>query len=332
MRPLRVLTWHVHGNYLYYLSQARVEFYLPVRADGAPGYGGRGSTFAFGPNVHDVPVEAVRDLPLDCILFQSRQHYLADQHQLLSERQRRLPCIYLEHNPPHETPAETRHLVDDPNVLLVHVTPFNALMWDSGRTPTRVVEHGVLVPQQAHYTGEKQRGIVVVNHLKRRGRRLGADVFERVGGEVPLDLVGMASEEMGGLGEVHPMRLAEFVARYRFFFSPIRYASLSLAVLEAMMLGLPVVGLATTELVTVIENGFSGWLDTRVEPLIDCMRDLLASPMEARRLGEGARRTVRERFNIHRFARDWEDVFRCVAGRPGGVSAHRQLEQVGGVG
>ena len=31
MRPLRVLTWHVHGNYLLYLSQAHVEFYLPVK-------------------------------------------------------------------------------------------------------------------------------------------------------------------------------------------------------------------------------------------------------------------------------------------------------------
>ena len=31
MRPLRVFTWHVHGNYLYYLSQANAEFYLPVK-------------------------------------------------------------------------------------------------------------------------------------------------------------------------------------------------------------------------------------------------------------------------------------------------------------
>lgn len=33
MRPLRVLTWHIHGSYLYYLSQTPVEFYLPVKPD-----------------------------------------------------------------------------------------------------------------------------------------------------------------------------------------------------------------------------------------------------------------------------------------------------------
>ena len=156
--------------------------------------------------------------------------------------------------------------MDDPDTLLVHVTPFNALMWDSGRTPTRVIEHGVFVPDDARYSGELDRGIVVVNHLNRRGRRLGADIFERVRHEVPLDLVGMDAESLGGLGEVAPSELARFASRYRFFFNPIRYTSLGLAVIEAMMIGLPIIGLATTELATVIENGISGFVATDPPP------------------------------------------------------------------
>jgi hypothetical protein len=31
---------------------------------------------------------------------------------------------------------------------------------------------------------------------------LGADVFERVRKEIPLDLIGMGSEELNGLGEI----------------------------------------------------------------------------------------------------------------------------------
>src|SRR5438105_3021042 len=299
MRPLCVLTWHVHGNYLYYLSQAKAEFYLPVKPDRPHGYGGRGSTFPFGANVHNVPVEAVRDLRLDCILFQAHRHYLEDQYEILSESQRRLPCIFLEHDPPRQSPTDTPHPVDDPDTLLVHVTHFNNLMWDSGRTPTRVIEHGVMVPERVRYSGELERGIVVVNHLKRRGRRLGADIFADVRRQVPLDLVGMESENLDGLGEVQPPELAAFEARYRFFFNPIRYTSLGLAVLEAMMLGMPVIGLATTEMVTVIRDGVSGYLDTNVERLIARMRELLHSLADARRLGEGAREVARERFNIH---------------------------------
>jgi hypothetical protein len=315
MRPLRILTWHVHGNYMLYLSRARVEFYLPVKPGRPAGYGGRGTTFPFPDTVREVPAGALRELELDCVLFQSRQAYLEDRHQVLSEAQRRLPCIYLEHDPPQEHPTNARHPVDDRDVLLVHVTPFNELMWDSGRTPTRVIEHGVFVPEGVRYSGEVERGIAVVNHLRRRGRRLGADVFERAREEVPLDLVGMDAESLGGLGEVAPMELAAFEARYRFFFNPIRYTSLGLAVCEAMMLGMPVVGLATTEMATAIENGVSGHVDTRVEALLGPIRELLSDRDGARRLGEGARRRALERFHIDRFARDWEETFALVTGR-----------------
>jgi glycosyltransferase involved in cell wall biosynthesis len=316
MQRRRVLTWHVHGSYLYYLSQAHHDFFVPVRPGWPEGYAGRRGNFPFPENVREVPAEDVRSLHLDCILFQSRKNYLEDQYDILSAEQRRLPKIYLEHDPPREHPTDTRHVVDDPNTLLVHVTPFNQLMWDSGRTPTRVIEHGVIEPDGVRYTGELDRGLVVVNNLSRRGRRLGADIFERVRREVPLDLIGIHSEEMGGLGDVPHYRLPAFAARYRFFFNPIRYTSLGLAVCEAMMIGLPVVGLATTELATVVENGVSGYVDTNLDRLVERMRELLADPQEARRLGDGARRRARERFTIARFAREWDDAIACVCETP----------------
>ncbi len=314
MRRLRILTWHVHGNYLWYLSHVPHDIYLPVKPGRPPGYGGRGATFSWPDNVHEVAAEDVAQLNLDCVLTQSHDNWRRDREEILSPAQLALPAIHLEHDPPRESPTDTRHPVDDPNVLLVHVTSFNDLMWDSGRTPTQVIEHGVVVPEGVRYTGELERGVVVVNGLRRRGRRLGADVFERARQLVPLDLVGMFADELGGVGEVPPPDLAAFVARYRFFFHPIRYTSLGLAACEAMMLGMPVVALATTEMSTVIENGRSGWIDTNVGRLVDRMRELLAQPAEARRLGEGARRTALERFSIERFVSDWDAAFRLVTG------------------
>jgi hypothetical protein len=319
MRPIRVLTWHVHGNYLLYLSRANVEFSLPVKAGNHAGYGGRGTTFPFPDRVRDVPADEVRERDFDCILYQSRRNFEVDGPEILSDRQRRLPRIYLEHDAPREHPTDTRHWSDDPDGLLVHVTPFNALMWDSGRTPARVIEHGAFVPEGVRYSGEIARGIVVVNNLHRRGRLVGSDVFTHARREVPLDLVGMGAEAMGGLGEVSPPELPAFEARYRFFFHPIRWTSLGLAVIEAMLLGMPIVGLATTELTTVVENGGSGFVDTDPGRLVDAMRHLLADPAEAHRLGKGARRRALERFHIDRFAHDWERTFAEVAGRTPGA-------------
>lgn len=311
-RPLRILTWHVHGSYLYYLVQSHHEFFLPVKPGRPAGYGGRSGSMPWPDNLHELPSEEVRSQDFDIILFQSHKNYLEDQYGILSEDQRRLPRVYLEHDPPRESPTDTRHPVNDPEVLLVHVTHFNNLMWDSGRTPTRVIPHGVMVPEGVRYTGELERGLVVVNGLKKRGRRLGSDIFEQARQQVPLELAGMQSEEMGGLGEVQHKDLAAFEARYRLFFNPIRYTSLGLAVLEAMMVGMPVIGLATTEMSVVIENGVSGYVHTDVQAVIDCMRALLADPAEAKRLGDGARRQAEERFNIHRFAADWDTAFRLV--------------------
>ena len=74
--------------------------------------------------MHDLPVERVRDSEFDVVIFQSRARVgRRSQHEILSEAQRRLPRIYIEHDPPQEHPTDTRHWVDDPNVLLVHVTP-----------------------------------------------------------------------------------------------------------------------------------------------------------------------------------------------------------------
>jgi Glycosyl transferases group 1 len=311
---LRVFTWHVHGNYLWYLSRVPVEWYVPVAPGRPAGYGGRTHSFPWPDNLHEVPVDDVRDLDIDCVLFQSHGHWLADQYRVLSERQRRLPRVFLEHDPPREQPTETRHPVDDREVLIVHVTHFNKLMWNNGESPTTVIEHGVDVPAHVRATYSLPRGIVVVNNIKQRGRRLGYDVFLDCRSRVPLDLVGMESLDAGGLGEIPNADLPGFVAEYRFFFNPIRYTSLGLAILESMQAGLPVIGLATTELVTVVQDGVHGYVDTDVEVLVDRMRALLDDPRLAAELGENARVYARKRFGIDRFAADWHRTLHAVAG------------------
>jgi hypothetical protein len=318
MRRLKILTWHTHGAYLLYLSQAPHDFYVLSKPGRPPGYGGRAGHLPWGPNVHDMPIEAAKSHQFDCIVFQDDHQYLHDQHRYFTAAQRRLPQIYIEHDPPRQNPTDERHIVADREVMLVHVTAFNKLMWDSGATPTRVIEHGVIEPASlnplARYTGELERGLVVVNNIATRGRRLGGDVFAECRKRVPLDLVGMGAQAAGGLGEVLHGELHGFEARYRFLFNPIRYTSMGLGVIEAMMVGLPVVALATTEMVTVIRDGLNGFIDTDPARLVERMRALLADRELARALGAQARRTALERFNIGRFVADWNAALAEVTG------------------
>ncbi|WP_256007322.1 glycosyltransferase family 4 protein [Pedobacter deserti] len=311
---LRIFTWHIHGSYLFYLSQGDYEIYIPVKEQRTEGYYGRGSTFPFGDNVHEVPANEVRNMSFDLILYQTDENYLVDQYEILSDTQRALPRIYLEHDPPWDHPTNARHPVTDPKVLLVHVTHFNALMWDNYGLKTRVIEHGVLVPELPAQE-KTERGIVVINNLPTRGRLLGLDIFEQVRERIPLDLVGMGAEKYG-IGEVLHPDLPAFTSKYRFFFNPIRYTSLGLAVCESMMLGLPVVGLATTEMAVTIKNGYSGYVHTDIDFLISKMEYLLSHPAEAEEMGRNARQEALRRFNIKRFAEEWTSLFNEV------VNAH----------
>ena len=298
----RILLWHIHGSYLAALTRVEHDWFLPVRPDRADGYGGRRPDL---PDwVQEVPAEQVRELKLDLVLYQTPQNLLEDGPAILSDAQRHLPRIYLEHNVPNP-PITARHPFDDPNGLLVHVTYYNRLMWDNRRTPTTVVEHSVADDHTIAASGELAKGAVLCNELGRRGRAVGLDIFLQARDQVPLDLMGIDSEALGGIGDVPYPQLHPRLATYRFLFSPMRATSLPLAVVEAMTIGLPVVALATTELPTVIEDGVTGYVSCDVEYLIDRMQALIQDPALARRLGANARAVAERRFGLGRFTRDW---------------------------
>ena len=307
---LRIFTWHIHGSYLFYLSQGNYDIFIPVNESRSEGYYGRGDTFPFGNNVKELPAEQVRHTTFDVILYQTDENYLTDQFSVLSEEQRKLPRIYLEHDPPWEHPTNARHPVSDPDVLIVHVTHFNQLMWDNQKQVTQVIEHGVILPK-VQYSGSFNKGIVVINNLPKRGRLLGLDIFLKAKKHLPLDLVGMGTEGIG-VGEVLHPQLPAFISQYRFFFNPIRYTSMGLAVCEAMMLGMPIVGLATTEMSVTIKDGYSGFIDTNIDRLIEKMQHLLDHPADAAEMGGNARNIALSKFDITRFTAEWESLFHHV--------------------
>jgi hypothetical protein len=312
-RRLRILTWHVHGNYLYNLTQVPHDFYLVTDEQRSPGRAGRVGALPWGPNVHEAPVERIEDMDFDLVLYQHRAGWESDRPRWLSPAQQALPRLYLEHDPPQQHPTNERHWVQDRGAVLVHCTHFNALMWDAGETPARVIEHGVKPLADERWHGTKAHGLVVVNQLGKRGRRLGCDLYMDLQGRLPLTLAGMDSETLpGGIGEVSQLELPRLMASHRFFFHPVRYTSLGLALIEAMLVGQPVVGLATTELATLIRSGEEGFVDNRPAALVDAMQQLLRDPGLAQEWGTRGRALAQKRFGIARFVADWMQLFHEV--------------------
>jgi glycosyltransferase involved in cell wall biosynthesis len=225
---------------------------------------------------------------------------------------RDVPAVYVEHNAPQGRIAEMRHpAADRPDLLLVHVTHFNALFWDAGSTPTQVVEHGIVDPGH-RYTGELPRAAVVINEARRRARVTGTDLLDRFATAAPLDLFGMDAASLGGIEDLPQADLHDEIARRRVYLHPARWTSLGLSLLEAMHLGMPVVALGTTEAHEAVPAA-AGAVSTRLDVLEAAVRRLVADPAEAQTRGDAARAAALERYGLERFLADWDGVLEAVA-------------------
>jgi hypothetical protein len=313
---VRILLWHVHGAWTTAFVHGDHDYVVPVLPDRGPDGVGIARTYSWpADRVTELPPEALRDEPFDVLVLQ-RPHELEHlAEDWLGRRPGRdIPTIYVEHNAPQGRIAEMRHpAADRDDLLLVHVTHFNALFWDAGGTPTRVVEHGIVDPGH-RYSGELPRGAVVINEARRRARVTGTDLLDRFAEAAPLDVFGIDAASVGGIDDLAQDRLHDEMARRRVYLHPIRWTSLGLSLLEAMHLGMPVVALGTTEVHEAVPQE-AGVVSTRLDVLADAMRRMVDDPEEAAERGNAARAAVLERYGLDRFLGDWDDVLKEVTGR-----------------
>jgi hypothetical protein len=310
---VNILVWHVHGSWTTALVQGRHRYLLPVLPEHGRWGGGRPAAWDWPASAVEVPVGELADADVDVVVLQRPEEWELAERWLGRTPGRDIPVVYLEHNAPREHAATSRHPVADrDDVLLVHVTHFNRLMWDAGSTRTTVVEHGVVDPGH-RYTGELASAAVVVNEPVRRGRVTGTDLLAGFARAALLDVFGMGTDQLEAGPDVRPLgdlpqeRMHAEMARRRVYLHPLRWTSLGLSLIEAMQLGMPVVALATTEAVEAVPPG-TGYCSTDVDRLARDLRDLVADPELAKELGTEARAHALHRYGLDRFLRDWDAV------------------------
>ncbi|HJY43400.1 MAG TPA: glycosyltransferase [Propionibacteriaceae bacterium] len=318
---MRILMWDVHGGYTDSLVAGTHEYlFLP------PDSSGRGGLARYGDsppsNAHQVTAAELRDRPPDVVLLQRLEEIDVCSKQLRLRPGRELPAIFLEHNTPKTEVPSTRHpLADEPGMLLVHVTHFNQLFWDCGATPTRVIEHGVADPG-LRYTGRLPRLAFVVNEPVRRWRVTGTDLLTRFA-DFDVDAFGIDADKLPeALGSGHqrvcfagnlsPNQLYDAMAERRVYLHLNRWTSLGLSLIQAMMLGMPVVVLDTTEVSRAVPAE-AGALSTDITELVTATRALLNDPDEALHRGLIARRAALDLYGLPRFLHDWDLAFKEAA-------------------
>jgi hypothetical protein len=327
---MRVLIWHVHAAWSTAFVAGPHEYLVPVTPDRGDYGRGRARTYPWPATAIEVTPAELRHAEVDVVVLQR------PEEEELARRWlgRRRPTIYVEHNTPKGSVPLTRHpMADRDDIVLVHVTHFNRLLWDNGATRTTVIEHGIPDPG-VRWSGELDRLAVVTNEPIRRGRVTGTDLFARFAELAPLDVygvgvAGLAAANISAHENPPQPTMHRAVARRRAYLHLTRWTSLGLSLLEAMYLGAPVIVLATTEAVMAVPPG-AGVLSTDVAELVEGARRFLRDPEAAGAAGANARRAVRQRYGLDRFLADWDRLLAEVAGsrpsaRPPAASPARNL-------
>lgn len=330
---MKILLWHVHGSWTDAFVRGTHDYYLPTLPEGGPWGLGRGGR-DWPDSVHEVHPEDLGAVGIDLVVLQRPEEYAEVRRLLGAIPGEDVPAIYLEHNTPRGDVPDTVHPmavgVRGPSAMeimteasvrapvpIVHVTHYNALMWDCGSTPTTVIEHGIRDPGPL-YTGELDRAVVVSNEPVRRWRVTGTDLLVGFSRVTPLDVFGIATETLGhaalteddrilGLGDVPLEELHIQMGLRRLYLHPVRWTSLGLSLLEAMHLGMPVVALGTTEAYRAVPPD-AGFVSTSVAELHEAVRNLMADPVRAREMGAAARDHACSHYGLERFLRDWDAV------------------------
>lgn len=315
---MNVLVWHVHGSWMTSFVAGDHDLLIPV-LPGRPSDGrGVPPDWNWPGSAREVAPSALADAPVDAVVIQSQNQELLARDWLGGRIPGRdVPLIWVEHNTPGGPAATTRHpAADRDDLVIVHVSATNQLMWDCGSTPTVVIDHGVTT-NGATFIGDLPRAAIVANDPARRGRAVGHDLYGPLAEAAPIDLFGMGQEVMDPIPGVHlcgnlqPGSLQSELVHRRVYVHPNRWTSLGLSLVEAMHLGLPVVALATTETPDAVPQG-AGVVSNRLAVLIEAIRTYTNDRAAAAHAGRIGRDAARRCFGLDRFLDEWTRLLKEV--------------------
>ncbi|MGN6597727.1 MAG: glycosyltransferase [Actinomycetes bacterium] len=312
---MRILVWHVHGSWTTAFVSGSHTYLLPTLPERGAWGGGRSTSWDWPASAVEVPADQLATTDVDVVILQRPEELELAERWLGRRLGREIPAIYVEHNTPKGDVPSTRHpLADRSDIPIAHVTWFNAAMWDNGRAPVTVIEHGIPDPG-ARWTGNDVRVACSINEPIRRTRVAGTDLLPRFAEIAPVDVYGIGTAGLGEHLGLPPDRLGEFdvqqdelyrqLAEHRVYLHPYRWTSLGLSLLEAMHLGMPVVVLGTTEAYEAVPPE-AGVCTTKVPDLLDAVRTYCKDHDAARDAGRAAREAVLRRYGLARFLSDWD--------------------------
>jgi|TARA_B100000085_G_scaffold271348_1_gene284715 glycosyltransferase involved in cell wall biosynthesis len=189
------------------------------------------------------------------------------------------------------------------------ISEYNMTQWNMSRaTSASVVEHGVDTDFWKPDDSVKRDNVClsVVNDWPNRDWCCGFNLWRQTTQDLPVRVFGKSPGFSEPANSTEHLR--EIYQSSRIFYNTSLHSPVPSVLLEAMSCGCAVVSTNNCMIPEIIENGKNGLVSNNPQELRGCLELLLKNQDLAKELGDNARKTIVEKYNLERFVNNWNNI------------------------
>jgi len=193
-----------------------------------------------------------------------------------------------------------------------------------------VIYNGVEVEKFLNLSRNYRVSRPVVGSVGRLSRQKGFNYLIKAAAEIPdiqVSIAGVGEKKASLIRQIIALGLekqihlaglqkdtAAFMNGLDIFVLPSRWEGFGIVILEAGLSGLPVIASRVDGILEIIEDGKDGILfdPGDVADLVAKVKKLLADPAERERLGKNLQQKVRDKFDIKKIVKQYEDLYHRI--------------------
>jgi glycosyltransferase involved in cell wall biosynthesis len=191
------------------------------------------------------------------------------------------------------------------------ISNYSREQWGFTKDDSIVIEHGV--DTDFWTPGSEERDNVclsVVNDWPNRDWCCGFNLWRQTSQGLPVKVSGKSPGLSVPAESTEHLR--EIYQKSRIFYNTSIHSPVPTVLLEAMACGCAIVSTATCMIPEVIQHGVNGLISNDPKELRSYLEMLLNNDAVAKKLGENARKTIEEKYDLQRFIDSWNNAFNLI--------------------
>lgn len=198
--------------------------------------------------------------------------------------------------------------------LTTFISEFNMQSWGYDKSNSKFVNHGMDTDFWCVDSNDKRTNTLlsVVNYWQNRDWACGWELWKNVvdfntTNQLPIKVVGKNPGLSEAATSLEDLRNAYNTSSI--FLNTSLHSPVPMSLMEAMACGCAIVSTSTCMIPEIIKHGENGLLSNNPQELKDYCKQLLLDPSYARQLGNNAKNTILEKYNLSQFINNWNNIF-----------------------